>query len=113
MPARRASSLRAAASSASSSVEAARVASVVTRMPPGGVGRARHPRGELVPAVAREHEVRVRVDEARDHAAARRVDPLVGRGAGALDRGDAAVVDDERGVADEAERALAERRRRW
>ena len=74
----------------------------------GGVRRAGHPRGELVAAVAREHEVRVRVDEARDHAPPLRVDPLVRRGARALDGGDEAVLDHQRGVAEEPERALAE-----
>ncbi len=66
----------------------------------GRVRRARHPRGELVAAVAREHEVRVRVDEARDHAPPLRVDPLVGGRARALDGGDEAVLDHHRGVAD-------------
>ena len=73
------------------------------------VRRARHPRRELVAPVAREHEVRVRVHEPRDHAPPARVDPLVAHRARALDRGHDAVLDHQRGVAHEAERALAER----
>ena len=48
------------------------------------------------------------VDEARDDAAARGVDPLVGSRAGGLDRGDAVAVDDNRGVAYQAKRPLAQ-----
>ena len=50
------------------------------------VRRAGHPRGELLAAVAGEHEVRVAVHEAGDHAAPACVDPLVTRRAGSLDR---------------------------
>ena len=52
----------------------------------------------------------VAVDEARDHAPAARVEALVGRHAGRLDGGDAAVLDHQRSVANDPERALAERR---
>ena len=89
--------------------EAARVASVGDADAAGGVGRARHPRGELVAAVAREHEVRVGVDEARDHAPARRRRSARRPRRPHARRRRRAVLDDERGVADEAERALAER----
>ena len=108
MPARSASSRRAAASAVSSSV--ARRARGVGRHPDPArrVRRAGHPRGELVPAVAREHEVRVRVDEPRDHAPPLRVDPLVGGSARALDRGDAPVIDHDSRVSDETKRALAQ-----
>ena len=74
------------------------------------VGAAGHPRRELRGAVAGEDQVRVAVDEAGHHAAAAGVDAVVGLRAGRLDRGDAAVVEDERGVADDAQRPLAERR---
>src|SRR5207248_9281464 len=67
--------------------------------PAGGVRRARHPRCELVAAVAREDEVRMAVDEARDDASPSGVDVLVALGTRALDRGDDAVLDDQRGVA--------------
>jgi hypothetical protein len=77
--------------------------------PAGLVRRAGHPGGELVAAVAGEYEVRVAVDEARDDAAAARVDaPVAGR-ARALDRRHAPVLDHQRGVADDPERAVAER----
>ena len=74
-----------------------------------GVRRAGHPRGELVAAVAGEHEVRMRVHEPRDHAAALGVDALVGGSARALDGGDDAVLDHQRGVAHEAEGTVSER----
>ena len=66
--------------------------------PAGRVGRARHPRREFVGAVTGEHEVRVAVDETRDHAGTVGADAFVGRRAGALDADDSAGVDDERGV---------------
>jgi hypothetical protein len=108
MPARRASSRRAAASRGEllGRRGAGRVGGHADAA--GGVGRAGHPRGELVAAVAREHEVRVRVDEARDHAppsASMRSSAARPRAR----RRDEAVLDHQRGVADEAERALAER----
>ena len=110
MPARSASSRRAAASARSSSVVAARVAVDRDADPARRVRRARHPRGELLGAVAGEHQVRVAVDEAGDHAAAAGVDPLVGGRARRLDRRDPPALDHERGVADNAERPVPERR---
>ena len=78
-----------------------------------GVGLAGHARGELGRAVAREDEVRVAVDEARDDAATRRVDARVGRGraSGCADPRDASVVDDERGVVKHSERRSVAQRR--
>ena len=63
----------------SSSSPAPRVASVVTLDPGRRVRPARHAGGELVGAVAGEHEVGVAVNEPRNHAAAGRVDALVAR----------------------------------
>ena len=94
-----------------------------------GISLPRHARGELVGAVAAEHEVRVRVDEPRDHRAAAGVDDLdvgvpdaamlvalapvlalvapsevLGRVGGRADPRDAPVFDEHGGVADDAER---------
>ena len=44
------------------------------------IGPARHPGSELRPALAGEHQVRMRVDEPRQHRPAGRVNDLVGRG---------------------------------
>ena len=74
------------------------------------VGRARHPGGELVAAVAGEHQVGVAVHEPRDHAPPAGVEALVAGGAGRLHRGHEPVLEHERGVAHRAERALAELR---
>ena len=95
-----------------------------------GISLARHARGELIGPVAAEHEVRVRVDEPRDHRAAAHVHDLdvgvperavllglaavlacvapcklLGRVRGRTDPGDAAVLDEHGGVADDAERS--------
>jgi hypothetical protein len=76
----------------------------------GGLGRdpdprrrvrpAGHARGELVGAVAGEHEVSVAVHEPRDHAAPTRVEPLVSGRARTLDGCHAIALDHERRVAD-------------
>ena len=62
-------------------------------------------------AVAGEHEMGVAVDEARDHAAAVGVEPLVGRRAGAArSRATRSPSITTRGVAHDPERPVAERR---
>ena len=71
---------------------------------------ARHPGGELRRAVAGEDEVGVAVDEAWHHAAPAGVDPGVGLHPGPLDRDHPVVLEDERGVAELAQLALAEGR---
>ena len=102
------------ASARSSSSLAARVAVGRDADAAGVVRRAGHPGGELVGAVAGEHEVGVAVDEARDHAAPGGVDALVGgRARRARRAATRAVLDHERRVAHEPERALAERSGRW
>ena len=73
------------------------------------VGLAGHPGRELGPALAREHQVGVRVDEAGQHGAAARVHDVVGgrrlaRGAGP---GHPALVDDQRGAGAGLERPRA------
>jgi len=112
---------------------------VVGRRSRGGDGRAdaaglvapaRHARGELLGAVAAEHEVRVAVDEPGDHRAAAHVDDLdvgvperavllrlaavlafvascevLGRVRGGADPRDATVLDEHGGIADDAERS--------
>ena len=113
IPAAIPSARRARARASSSSSPAARVASVVTWIPPAAYGLARHPGRELLAAVAGEDEVGVAVDEAGDHAAPGGVEALVGRRARALDRGDAPVLDHQGRVADDPERPLAELWRRW
>ena len=47
------------------------------------------------------------VDEAGDHAAPPGVEALIGDRAGGLDRDHPVLAEDERGVADDAQRALA------
>src|SRR5689334_396561 len=64
---------------------------------------ARRPRRELLRPVAGEHEVRVAVDEAGDHAAPAGVDALVPLRPGPLDRDNHAVLDHERRIAHLAE----------
>ena len=71
------------------------------------VGRAGHPRGELLGAVAGEDQVRVAVDEAGHDAAAAGVDPIVGVDPGPLDRDHLPVLEDDGGVAQLAQRPLA------
>ena len=106
MPARSASRRRAAASARSCSVDAARVAATVSRIPPAAYGAPAIRAANSSPALAGEDEVRVAVDEARDDAAPARVDALVGVGVpGALDGGDAVAVEHERRVADRADLA--------
>ncbi len=64
------------------------------------VALPRHPRGELRRAVAVEDEVAVAVDEAGEDRPALEVDTAVGvwSGGRVADPGDAAVLDDQRGV---------------
>ena len=75
----------------------------------GRVGLAGHPRRELLRTVAREHQVRVAVHEAREHRGAvdrdRRVRRRAARHRSHPD--DPSAVHHERGVAHEAERARA------
>src|SRR5690606_10392079 len=71
----------------------------------------RHAGRELVGSVAGEHEMRVAVDEPRDHASACRVEARVGvKLAGGADGQYPPIVDDERGLASGAERAVAKGR---
>ena len=89
------------------------MASVVTRMPPAAYGAPAIRAANSSPrSPANTRCVCESTKPGITHRPVR-VDPLVGRGARALDGGDEAVLDHERGVADEAERALAERTRRW
>src|SRR3954470_1520293 len=118
IPARRASRRRAWASLESSSRAAVRVASVVTRIPPAAYGapamRAansspRSPANTRWVWLSTEPGMTQRAAEAREAAAARRVQALVGGGRpGALDRRDAVAVEHERRVAHEAQRPLAQ-----
>ena len=64
----------------------------------GGVGLAGHPGGELLRAIAREDQVAVAVDEARDHGAPTGVDAVSAAGAlgGRTDPGDRAALDARR-----------------
>ena len=94
----------------SSPVGAARVASTVVWIPPACVRLPGHARRELVAAIAGEHEMRVAVDETRDHAASPGVDAFVGGRARRLDGADALAVDHHRRVAADPERPVAERR---
>ena len=66
----------------------------------------RHPRRELVGPVPGEDEMRVTVDEARDNAAAVRVEALVAGSAGGLDRRHSLALDHQRGVADDPQGTL-------
>ena len=101
MPARRASARRAAAAASSSSSDAARVASIVTLMPPASYGAPAIRAANSDDAVAGEHEVGVAVDEAGDHAGAAGVDALVaGRRRPGADGEHAAAVDHDVGVAE-------------
>ena len=78
--------------------------------PAGRVPLPRHPRRELLDTVAGEDDVGVRVNEARDHAPACRVEDLVGSGRSPRrsDPGHGAVVDHEVDVAERAQHAPAE-----
>ncbi len=71
----------------------------------GGVRGACHPRRKLLGPVAREHQVGVAVDEPGDHAAACRIDAIVRGCAGAFDRVDPLVLEDERAIANDSERS--------
>ena len=64
---------------------------------------------ELVGAVAREHEVRVAVDEPGDHAAALGIEARVGvEGPGGADRDHPLILDRHRSVAEQSERAVSD-----
>src|SRR5262249_10220841 len=77
--------------------------------PAGGVRLAGHPGRELLRAVAGEHQVAVAVDEAGEHGAAARADDLVGGGGrgGRADPADPGAVDDQRSVAEDAEKMVS------
>ena len=109
MPARRASSRRAAVSAASSSVDAARVASVVTRMPPAAYGA---PAIRAANSSPRSPANTRWVCESTKPGITQRPAASIRSSAAAPARSigdDATVLDDQRGVADEPERTLAER----
>ncbi len=76
--------------------------------PAPGVGLARHPRGELGRAIAGEHEMRVRIDEAGQHRPSTEVVGLIGgrRVRGAAHPGDRRTIEDERSIGDLAERVV-------
>src|SRR3954468_20149318 len=117
MPARRASRRRPAASAASSSRVAARVASVVTRMPPAAYGapamRAANssPRS---PANTRRVWLSTKPGITQRPPASRGAAPAAAARspgpAGARDGDDLAVLAHERSVADQPQRPLTERR---
>src|SRR4051794_2583169 len=75
------------------------------------VALASHPGVELGGPIAREHEMRVAVDEPRQRGTAAGVDAwtvdALGHSAPRADPGDPLAVDRDRGVADDAERAVA------
>src|SRR5262249_18844007 len=75
-----------------------------------GVRRAGHAGGELLGAIAGEHEMRVTVHEPWDHAAPTGVDALIGIGPGLRDRDDPLAFDHGGGVAHETQRTVAELR---
>ena len=110
MPARRASSRR-AAPRRSSSVGRRRSGRLGGHADPAGlVRRARHPRRELLGAIPGEDQMGVRVDEAGDHAATPGVEVLVAGGAGRLDGAHRPVLDHQRRIAHEPQRPVAELR---
>ena len=92
---------------------AARVASVVTLMPLASYGLPRHPRRELLGAVAGEDQVRVAVDEARDHAAAAGVEAPSAAAPPSLHGGHPVALEDQRRVADDPQRHRRPAPGRW
>ena len=66
------------------------------------------PRGELLRSVSREDQMRVTVDEARNHAATRGVDAAVGGRAPPLHGGDTISIEHEGRPADDPQRPFAE-----
>ena len=83
---------------------------MVTLMPLASYGLTGQPRRELLGAVAGEDQVGVAVDEARDHAAAGRVEAPIGGNPRALHRGHPVALEDEGRVAHDPQRTLAQRR---
>jgi hypothetical protein len=77
--------------------------------PAGVVAAPGHARGELVGAVAGEHQVRVAVDESGHHGAATRVDVAVADGlAGVCQLGHEPALEDQCGARADAEHAVAQ-----